>query len=246
MRFKFIESPRIGRLEQISKWLQEECATTGTGFFCNISVIRKAFKDREAFCVTVKNDAVAFSIFTRHGNTARIEIAEVCPSHRGSGAGRFLVEKTLEVLSQRKVQVVDLQCEPKKSESFWRHMGFSDIPDGVDKNHYSPFNKPIVLYLPTCSTQHEVPFNTAENVIELFDCEPWDCKGRHPKWCWPLILEKDSDILVNPIICPANMDWHIRWKNEGNIVKEGKVKYFCGDNYHLGSYLILNRLPKLP
>lgn len=244
MKFQFIGRPRIGRLEQITKWLKEELTNTGSGFYCNISVINKAFHDNEAFCVTFRNQAVAFSIFTRHRNTARIEIAEVCPSLRGTGAGRFLIEKTLESLAKRKVQVVDLQCEPRESEGFWKHMGFCNVPDGIDENHYSPYNKPIVMYQPTCSVQHEVPFNTAENVIELFDCKQWECDGRQPKWCWPLVTDNGSNVLRNPIIHPVNRDWYIRWKNKGKILKEVKVKYFIRDNYPAGSYFILQKLPE--
>src|SRR6185369_11597545 len=108
MKIKFVANPRIGRLEQITTWLREERANKGTGFYCNISVINKAFMDREAFCATVNNVAVGFCIFTTHGYTARIDIAEICPAYRGAGVGRFLVENSLKTLSSRRVQVVDL------------------------------------------------------------------------------------------------------------------------------------------
>lgn len=245
MKFQFIGRPQVGMLEQITKWLKDERTTTGSGFYCNITVINQAFNDKEAFCVTLKNQAVAFCIFTKHRNSARIEIAEVCPTLRGSGAGRFLVEKTLYNLAKQKVQVVDLQCEPRESESFWRHMGFYNIPDGVDENYYSPYNKPIVMYRPTCLVQQEVPFDTAENAIELFDCKQWECDGRQPKWSWPLVTFYGSNILRAPIVHPVNKDWHIRWKNKGRILKEDKVKYFCESDYTVGRYFILQKLPEL-
>ena len=245
MNFKFIAQPRDGRLEQITKWLQEEKANTGTGFHCNISVINKAFKDKEAFCVTVKNEAIGFCIVSPRGCTARIEIAEVCPAFRGSGAGRFMVENCLNTLTLRGVQVVDLECKPTESESFWRFMGFCSIPDGVDVNSFSAYNKPIKLFRPVCPAQEEILLKSSENVIELYDCEPWASRNRLPRWTWPVLTQDNSNMLKKPIIHPANEKWHIRWKNGDTIVKEGKVQSFSSDSENWGRYVILTKLPVL-
>lgn len=246
MSFNFIASPRLGRLEQITRWLKDERTATDSGFYCNISDINKAFADKEFFCATLNNEAIAFATFTKHKNTARIKFAEVHPSHRGTGVGRFLVENSLKTFAKRKVYVVDLQCEPRVSETFWRHLGFYNTPDGIDENYYLPNSKPIIMYRPTGTTQDEVPFETSENVIELFDCKPWECTGRQPKWCWPLVTENEKDILVKPIIHPANAEWLIRWRVQDNVVKESVVKYFCRESYQLGKWIILEKPPQVP
>lgn len=118
MKFKYIAAPRIGRLEQITSWLKEESENSECGFYCNLSVINKAFADKDVVCVNVKNQAIGFAVFTLHRYTARIEIAEVRPSYRELGVGRFLVENCLQTLANRKVKVVDLECEPKNSDFF--------------------------------------------------------------------------------------------------------------------------------
>lgn len=246
MKIKFVANPRMGRLEQITTWLREESENHGTGFYCNISIINKAFKDREAFCITVNNVAIGFCIFTIHGFTATIDIAEICPAYRGTGAGRFLVENSLKALASRRVQVVDLQCEPKKSENFWRHMRFTSIPERVDGHSYSKYNKPITLFRPLCEVQEEVILSHSANVIELFDCEPWECRNRLPKWIWPALTSDDSKTLIKPIIHPANRQWQLALRIGDIIVKADKVKNFCNDSARWGSYVILTELPALP
>lgn len=132
MAFKFLSRPGRNRLDEISEWLREERAATGLGFYCNITVIEKAFRDNRAFCLTWKNKAIGFLIFSRYRTTGRIEIAEVNPAYRAWGGGRFLVNHSMPAFASRGIFVVDLECQPVESESFWRHMGFLAVPDGVD------------------------------------------------------------------------------------------------------------------
>ena len=244
MKIKFVANPRMGRLEQITTWLREERTNNGTGFYCNMSVINKAFKDREAFCATVNNVAIGFCVFSINGYTARIDIAEICPAYRGAGVGRFLVENSLKTLASRRVQVVDLQCEPRESENFWRHMQFTSLPEGVDDHYYSKYNKPITLFRPVCEVQEEMSSNSS--VIELFDCESWKSRDRLPKWSWPVLTCGDPKTLIKPIIHPSNSKWELRWKIGDTIVKADKVKNFCSDSFRWGNYVILTKLPELP
>lgn len=243
MAFQFVTTPRMGRLNQITNWLREESKSSEFGFYCNLTVINKAFVDKEVFCVTDKNEAIGFAVYTTHRCTARIEIAEVCPSHRGYGAGRFLVENCLQALAKRDVRVVDLECAPKSSESFWQRMGFCRIPDEILQG-YSSYNKPIRMFRPTCQIQSPKSLhNTSENTIELFDCKIWECEGRRPRWSWPILTIEDSKLLDKPIIHPAHKDWCVRWKNGDRVIKVDKVKHFCNDSFRWGDYLILTKLP---
>jgi len=245
MKFQFVAAPRMGRLGQITSWLREESESSQCGFYCNLAVINKAFIDKDVFCVTVKNEAIGFAVYTKHRCTARIEIAEVCPSYRGSGAGRFLVENCLQTLAKRDVRVVDLECEPKSSESFWQQIGFHRIPDEILQG-YSQYNKPIRMFRPTCQTQNQKsPHDTSENTIELFDCKMWECQGREPRWRWPIFTITGTQKLDKPIIHPAQTEWCVRWKNGERIIKVDKVKHFCDDSFKWRDYLILTQLPQI-
>lgn len=245
MKFQFVAAPRMGRFEQITSWLRAESESSQCGFYCNLAVINKAFIEKDIFCVTVKDKAIGFAVYTTHRCTARIEIAEVCPSYRGFGAGKFLVENCLQALAKRDIRVVDLECEPKSSESFWQHMSFSRIPDEILQG-YSQYNKPIRMFRPTCQTQNQKCFHdTSENTIELFDCKMWECQGREPRWSWPVRTVNDTVILDKPIIHPAHRDWCVRWKKEDRTMKEDKVKYFCNDLFNCGNYLIITQLPQI-
>jgi len=243
MTFKFVSRPGIGRLDEISEWLREEEATCDEGFYCNINVIEKAFRNKEAFCITWKNQAIGFLIYSRYKRKGRIEIAEVNPACRGWGAGRFLVENSMSTFASRGVFVVDLECRPKKSETFWRHMGFSAVPDGVDQNCYSPYNKPIVLFRPTDEAQSPLFAGGVENVVELWNCAPWDCKEDTPKWTWPVQVCQNSKDLVKPIVCPANSDWRLRCRLGSTVMFDDRMKYLP-DNQRSSQFVILTRLPE--
>lgn len=245
MKYEFIATPRIGRLEQITGWLREENENCGCGFYCHITVIKKAFADKEVVCVTVKNVAIGFAVYTKHRYTARIEIAEISPSYRGSGAGRFLIENCLQALAKRNVLVVDLECAPKNSESFWQHMGFCRVPDEMLQN-YSQYNKPTRMFRPTYQIQNQKTLHeTSEHTIELFDCETWEYEGREPRWSWPIFTLNNSGILNKPIIHPAHMDWCVRWKKENRVIRVEKVRHFCNDSFQWGNYLLLTQLPQI-
>ena len=245
MKFKFIAAPRIGRLEQITNWLKEESENNGCGFYCNITVINKAFADKEVVCITFKNKAIGFAVFTRHRCTARIDIAEICPSYRGSGAGKFLVESCLQRFAKLNIRVVDLECAPRSSESFWCRMGFYRVPDETLQN-YSQHNKPVRMFRPTCQIQNQKHLHDkSENTIELFDCRIWECEGREPRWCWPIFTLSGTEELDKPIIHPAHRDWCVRWKKEDKIMKMDEVKHFCNDSLNWGDYLILTQLPRI-
>jgi hypothetical protein len=124
-------------------------------------------------------------------------------------------------------------------------MEFSRVPDEILRN-YSQYNKPIRMFRPTCPTQSQKsPHYTSENTIELFDCEPWACEGREPKWSWPIFTLDNTESLDKPIIYPAQMDWCVRWKKEDRIIKVDKVKHFCDDAFKYGNYLILTQLPQV-
>lgn len=244
MTFQFVTTPQMGRFKQITNWLREESESNECGFYCNLTVINKAFVDKDVFCITHNNEAIGFAVYTKHRRTARIDIAEVCPSYRGYGAGRFLVEKCIQALAKHDVQVVDLECAPKNSESFWQHMGFCRIPDEMLEG-YSQYNKPIRMFRPTCQIQSQKSsYDTSDDIIELFDCKIWECEGREPRWSWPLFTIKDTETLDKPIIHPAHKDWCVRWKNGDRVIKANKVKYFCDDSINSGDYLILSSLPR--
>lgn len=243
MVFKFISRPGMRRLEEITEWLREERQTCGEGFYCNITVISKGFHDKKAYCITWRNKAIGFLIYSASGKKGRIEIAEVHPAFRGRGVGRSLIEGALTALAARGVLVLDLECQPVESERFWRLMGFSAMPDGVDENHYHPYSKSIVLFRPTQGSQSSIFNGTAENVVELWDCPPWESKDRPPKWTWPVRTYENSKHLLKPIVHPANADWRLRCRFGAEVICDDKMKYVCNDQ-RIGSFIVLTQLPE--
>lgn len=242
MAFKFLLRPGMRRLEEITVWLQKERQACGEGFYCNINVISKGFQDKKAYCITWKNKAIGFLIYSVFGKKGRIEIAEVHPAFRGRGAGRLLVESTFTALAARKVLVLDLECQPAESERFWRLMGFSAMPEGIDENYYHPYCKPIVLFRPTRDSQSLTSYCPAGKIVELWDCPPWESKDRPPKWTWPVHTYENSKLLLKPIVHPANVDWRLRCTFGAEVIFDDKMKYVCRDQ-RFGSFIVLTQLP---
>ena len=45
------------------------------------------------------------------------------------------------------------------------------------------------------------------------------------------VTKIQDDRLLYPIIQPCN--WILRWRRNGTVIKEAKVKYFTGEDYEL-------------
>lgn len=116
-------------LPAILTWLKVEYdqAGTGTGFWCNRSIIEQAHDD----CRLVVADdgdtdrAVAFQV----GGLLHPGILEVRPDKRGMGFGRRLVEYCIARAREEDECVLHIECNPASSVPFWKRMGFCLFSD---------------------------------------------------------------------------------------------------------------------
>jgi len=136
---KVLAAPTKEHLQEILKWLKEEKQSTGEGFYCNRRVISKAFHEGRFHCLFGSELAVAFIVLDIYGNESEISILEVHPAHRGCGFGTLLVKHSISYLKERGVNIVDVECTPPQSESFWRGRGFTD--------YNPPFGSSGTVYL---------------------------------------------------------------------------------------------------
>ncbi|MCJ2031270.1 GNAT family N-acetyltransferase [Methylobacterium sp. J-043] len=132
-------------LAAIEAWLREEREQTGGGFFCNWNIIASLFDRQEMFVVDVAGDPVAFLV---NDGVAHI-IAEVRPDQRGRGYGRVIAEAMTEQSKARGLSVIEIDCAPETSVSFWAKMGFTVVRSrrgmGGGVYAYREIPRPLVL-----------------------------------------------------------------------------------------------------
>lgn len=110
-------------LALIEAWLRDEREQTGEGFFCNWNIIADLFGRQEMFVVDAAGDPVAF--LANEG--AHHLIAEVRPDRRGRGYGRMIAKAMVEQSAARGLSVIEIDCAPETSVSFWTKMGFTPV-----------------------------------------------------------------------------------------------------------------------
>jgi len=80
-------------------------------------------------------------------------------------------------------------------------------------------------------------------LIEIWDNEPVKTTDLPPTWVWSVIFEQEKKLKTS-IIHPCYHDWRIRWKKDGAVMIDDKVKYFCKQRILFGTFLILEVLPE--
>ena len=150
-----------------------------------------------------------FSWCSIYGKSGRLEIVEVLSSHRGAGYGSILVEKTLELLKNRGVLVIDVECAPITSEPFWRRFGFKDLTPGTSVNG----SRSPQLYKPIAEHAYEmdppVRLTQKDIRIELWNSPPWNVDTDSATWIWQVPV-LDGGILKTPVIHSVNIEWRLR------------------------------------
>src|SRR5690348_10668850 len=121
MNFEVSFAPTIKELDFIEEWLIEERNDSGEGFYCNWSIIKNFYNRKELAVLIVDGKAVGFACWRKTSElTGQINIFEIQPEFRNSGMGTFFTNKLLEYFLETNTYVIDLQCVPENSESFWR------------------------------------------------------------------------------------------------------------------------------
>ena len=238
-------NPLQKEIVDIEKWLIEEDSHTGLGFYCNWNVIEFSVKRGELVSISYDNDNIGFATWRLTSDkTVRIEICEIKPTYRGQGFGRILINKLLDFLKNRGVFAVDLQCAPKNSEHFWKHIGFNEFPDPPENYEFtSGSNKYLYLiladYLPVSK---ELCTN---ETIELWNNEPWIKRDNTlPTYIWNLKFVENTRVLYKPIIHPAYYEWRLRWLLNGKTISDGKIKRFKQE-IDYGMFIIIEDLPSI-
>ena len=228
--------PTSTHISQIENWLIEEDNTTKSGFYCNWSIISKAFKEGNIFVITENDYAIGFVVYALFESYAKIDIAEVMPSMRKKGIARKMIEESLAYFKKEGALVCQLFCSPVDSEPFWKKMNFINFPPFEYDDRVNMF-KPLI----ECNK----PKNKAESntTICLWDCEPYQASRVEAKWFWDLKFEKDNNTLVSPIIFPVSKNWQVAITIEGKNVLTTKVKRTSIDSMVHGDIMIIQKLP---
>jgi len=240
--FRVSFSPTNKEVGEIEKWLIEEREKTGDGFYCNWDNIKTSFDKNELATISINNKTVGFATWRiKTDKTARIEIAEVKPTHRKKGIGKKLTTELLTFLKDKNIFVVDLQCSPETSEPFWKSLGFVEFPPPPENYNFNyDGNKKLFSilteYLQASSVQH------TDETIELWNQEPYTTdENTPPTYIWNLEFKNGTRKLSKPIIIQGHYKWRIRWLINGNTIKDDKVKRF-GKEIDFEDFIIIDEL----
>ena len=212
-------NPSESNFLELEKWLIDEYNKFHEGFYCNWNMIEKSYEDNEIITFSLDNKIIGFADWSLDDKTIHINIMEIHPDYRKMGLGKKFFEKLeLEFTKQGYIAFV-LFCEPRESEYFWRKMGFIKFPVRGWSESDLTFYKPLIKVLETTQNADN------SNKFELWNVEPHEINRVPPKWTWNI----DNNELDKPIIQPCNCNWFVRWTMNGEIKKEGKIKYFSKD-----------------
>lgn len=222
--------------EYIQNWLIEEDAKSGTGFYCNIDLIKQSFVRNKMVVITVDNKAIGFvTWYLDSASSARVDITEIHPNYRKLGYGRVLVNHLFQYFVEKNIYTVDLQCAPVSSVHFWKKIKFREFP-----KHEIWVSQKIELYKILVDTLKPVALNPNNTeVIELWSGEPYETKDLEPVLRWKLGYIKGTKKLKKPIITLCDVEWRIRWRKGNDVFYDGEIKRFAKLNIQYGRYLAI-------
>lgn len=217
-------TPSIQDLDEILSWLKVEYDKNGEGFYCNRRIIVESFQNGTMITLKKGEKNIGFVIWSENDIFIDIDIFVINPDCRGEGYGRFFYDVISKYYRNNGFKAIRLFCEPRLSELFWTRMGLCKMPDiGYTQHDLTYYD----ILVQTAATS----YSDCLYQIELWDVEPYMDEGISAKWRW--YIEINSGLLLYPIIQPCNCDWKIKLSRGGNILKEGKVKYFTDENYEI-------------
>jgi len=223
----------FNELNEIENWLKKELLFSNIGFYHNWNLISKAHAENRIVIIKNKLEIIGFLIWSDFNVYAEIEIFEIKSEFRNIGIGKYFLIEVSSFFKSLNFSAIQLFCEPKDSEKFWKKMEFIKFPKlGYSISELTYF-KPLIEIN---KTEIEIDEN---NKLELWDLEPYQIKDVKPKWTWNINAEK-----FIPILNPCNSNWNIRWTKNGKIIRENKVKRFSnnGNEIEFGNFLFLTKL----
>lgn len=233
-RMKFIASPALEDLNQTKDWLREEERQEGHSFICNWSIIEKCFEESRFACIRINDKSVAFVTWSSGRNVIDVLIAAVRPNFRRQGIGSELVQLVFSYLAREKhILVLEAECKPVKSESFWRQHGFIDYPP----NHPQKQHTGVHLYKSLLNKQRANGIGGGFARLELWHKQPFQVSpGELPDLDIQLQLDQ-SGAISETVAIPAGSDWMARI-SLGNVFREGKVKHVFSPSCRESSFLV--------
>lgn len=226
---EFIINPNMEQLAEIKDFLIEEDKLFQEGFYCNWSIIEKSFNDNLLFVMLLDGKTIGFLAWTNYNNQyLAIDIMEINHQYRNKGLGQLFYDKAEEYFNSKNFIAIKLFCSPKSSEIFWKKMGFTKFPE---RGYSDP---ELSYYKSLIQTNVVSDKNNFTEKIELWDLEPYQVIKQPAKWIW------NTEEKKYPILMPCNSNWNLRHTQNGQIIKEGKVKYFNrNDSIEVGPFLYI-------
>ncbi len=244
---RFASNPTPEHLSQIKTWLEDEKEESGHSFICNWGVIESSFGRNELFVATNQDDfAIAFLAWDEHTESLiNLNIAVVHPAYRENGVAKFLIYKSFELFRDNGCLVAELECQPPTSEPVWRKLNFQDFPQQVQSEEsWRSWRKSTYLYRPLITAAKVNKRQETNNLIELWDKDPYLAKHLPSTWSWYISFNEDYE-LTEPIIFPCDPNWRLRWTQNGETLLDKKVKYFLDYTQETFEYLLITELPHI-
>ena len=240
MNLKINVAPNSNQLAEIKNWLTDEYKKNEEGFLCNWNIIENYFNRNELIVLLMDSVVIGFTTWKIEDEIVLIiDIAEIHPNYRAKSYGKFMMSETFMYCKDKGVMVVKLFCEPRSSYTFWKKMGFIDMP------FVGFYQHELSLYKPLIDIQKPLEDNHFENeILELWDCVPIDSKVTYPKWTWS--AKSIEGRISPPILSPCCKDWKIRFSKNGRTITKSEVKSFSNDTSIMrNNFMFINKIDSI-
>lgn len=235
---QIILRPTQNNINEVEQWLEAEYKATGKGFYTERDVLDQSFRDETLVLLTMRSKIVSFIAWKYYiEDTVKISIAEVHPDFRRKGMCRMLFDTLISNFQKKGILVVYLQSISIESETAWKHLGFMEFPG--DKNYKRSEEKELFKIIDLVT---EISTLVSAQTLELWHMDTHAISNQNPNASWNLSFRDGSGTLERPIVYPAHYDWHVRWKKNGDIAFEGRLKRFP-TQISFGRFMIVKSLP---
>ena len=113
--------------DQVLEWLEREFKEGSNDFWHNRNMIAEALEYDRFFVIRDNGEAVAFQV-----GEYSPSIANVRKDKQGQGYGTALLEASVARAFDEDVNVLDVECAPRSSLTFWQRHGFERYGDMSD------------------------------------------------------------------------------------------------------------------
>lgn len=114
-------------LDQILEWLEREFTAGENDFWYNKGLIAEALTRGDFYVIRDGDEAVAFQV-----GDYGASIANVRKDKQGRGFGTALLDASVARADRDGVNVLDVECAPRSSLTFWEKHGFERYGDMSD------------------------------------------------------------------------------------------------------------------